>query len=138
MAKDLCQVCHQNYSDWVFHTGEICNECFEKKYGKMIIHAEHAEYYGGHKAFLAGGYFSKFQSGEMHLTQSHLIFSKGGKDMCEIIIPLRSVVIENWRIEEESRRKDVAGGGVLGQNGFGLGGGTIHESGKAHHFVVLM
>jgi hypothetical protein len=53
----------------------------------------------------------------------------------EIKIPLSSIMIERWRIEEESRRKQVAAGGSSLEN-IGFGAGVIHETGKAHHIII--
>ena len=118
---------------------QSCFRCFQSEFGSIILKAPYAEYHGGHKAYLAGGMFSKYQSGQMYLSNSHLIFVKGGKDQAkrwEIIIPLASVLLGNWGIEEESRRKTVSGGGVAISDGVALGSGAIHDSGKAHHLVV--
>lgn len=118
----------------------LCDSCFTEKYGKKQLEPRIAEYYGGHKAFLGGGYFTKFQSGTIFLTDLYLIFLKGGKeptDCWEIVIPLNSVIIDKWTIEEESRRKHITGGGVaLGESGAAIGGGAIHDAGKAHHILI--
>jgi hypothetical protein len=104
--------------------------------------ASFGQYYGGHKAFLAGGVFTKFQNGLMYLTENYLIFIRRDKDVSkiwEIIIPLNAVMIENWHIEEVGRRQEVTGlGSSMGTStgNFGYGSGTIHDSGKAHHLVV--
>jgi hypothetical protein len=130
----------------VFYLGnyEVINAFLELRvkirFGNILLKALHAEYHGGHKKYLAGGYVSKFQSGTLYLTSTHLVFEKDDKNVAitwEIVIPLNSVIINRWRIEEESRRKDIAGGGdLLGNTGFGLGSGMIHDSGKAHHIVI--
>ncbi len=36
-------------------------------------------YYGGHKAYLAGGYGAKCEYGDMFLTEDHLVFLKSYK-----------------------------------------------------------
>jgi hypothetical protein len=51
--------------------------------------------------------------------------------MWEMKIPLSSVMIDRWRIEEESSRKQFAA-----CENIGLGAGVIHEAGKAHHVVI--
>ncbi len=43
--------------------------------------------------------------------------------------------MDKWRIEEEGRRQIISGAGVS-MNNVGVVGGTIHNSGKAHHIVV--
>lgn len=138
--KFHCTACDKNAAFLHFKSSSICNSCFEEKYGPTRLRITNAQYYGGHKAYLAGGYFSKFQIGTIYLTDNYLIFSKGDKESSqrwEIIIPLSSVVIEKWGIEEESRRKDIVGGATaLGDSGVAIGGGTMHDSGKAHHVVV--
>ena len=40
-----------------------------------------------------------------------------------------------WRIEEESRRKQLAAVGS-GIDNIGFDGGIIHVTGKAHHIVI--
>jgi hypothetical protein len=67
-----------------------------------------------------------------------LIFAKGNKDVSkrwEIIIPLSSVLIEQWNVKGESRRKQIAAGGISSDN-IAFGGGAIHETGQRHRLVV--
>ncbi|MGI0022097.1 MAG: SHOCT domain-containing protein [Nitrososphaeraceae archaeon] len=141
--KYRCTVCDLHPALFDFKASNMCDSCFTKRYGRTHLVATNAEYYGGHKAYLAGGFAIKYQVGRMYLTDSHLIFSKPENDQSkrwEIVIPLNSVRVDKWRIEEESRRKEVSGGGVgvlLGSGiGGGIGGGTIHDEGKAHHIVI--
>ena len=83
--------------------------------------------------------FTKYESGKLFLTEHHLIFVKGNNKnpykKLQIIIPLVSVAMDKWRIEEEGRRQIISGAGVS-MNNVGVVGGTIHNSGKAHHIVV--
>lgn len=137
--KFHCTICEKNAAFVQFHNMSICNSCFEEKYGITRLRITNAEYHGGHKAYLAGGYFSKAQLGILYLTDNYFIFSKGDNDPSkrwEITIPLRSINIEKWGIEEESRRKSITGSGVALTDGVAIGGGAIHDSGKAHHIVV--
>jgi hypothetical protein len=121
---------------------DLCAECFEysylKFYGTPILYAENAEYHGGHKAYLAGGVFGKSESGKMTLSRSHLIFLKEDRNplrRIDIVIPLESVSLERWTVREESRRKDLSGGGI-GYEGIGIGGLSMQDSGKSHRLVV--
>jgi hypothetical protein len=143
----VCTNCVKNIFSFVFKGEKLCMPCFEERYGSIILRGNGA-YYGGHKAFLAGGIISEQQYGPMLLTDSHLIFEKQDKDPLkkwEIIIPLASVVVDRWRIEEVKRRSQITGGGggidiIDGgdsrESDFALGGGFIHDSGKAHHIVI--
>lgn len=137
--KFRCTLCEKNAAFIQFQEVSICNSCFEEKYGITRLRVTNAEYHGGHKAYLAGGYFSKAQLGTLYLTDNYLIFSKGDNESSkrwEITIPLRSIIIEKWGIEEESRRKDITGGAVALTDNITIGGGAMHNSGKAHHVVV--
>ena len=141
--KYRCTVCDLHPAIFEFKTSNMCDSCFVKKYGMPMMVATNAEYHGGHKAYVAGGFAIKYQLGRMYLTETYLIFSKPDKDQSkrwEIVIPLTSVTVDKWRIEEESRRKEISGGGVgilLGSGiGGGIGGGTMHDEGKAHHIVI--
>jgi hypothetical protein len=52
----------------------------------------------------------------MFLTEDHLIFAKGNKETSkrwEITIPLNSVILEQWNIKSESRRKQITDGGCV-------------------------
>ncbi len=117
----------------------LCLDCFTYNYGKVLLQAPIAQYYGGHKAYLGGGTFDKYEVGRLILSEHYIIFAKQDKKnpskRWEIIIPLQSIIIERWGVEEVGRRQDISGGGTAMGN-FGFGGGTVHESGKAHHIVV--
>jgi len=141
--NQLCQNCNNNVVTFESKTEMLCSLCFSKKYGMQILHQRFTEYYGGHKAYPAGGYFTQYQAGELTLTDSHLIFVKKDRNTVkrwDIIIPLKSIRVDGWRIEEESRRQTIVGGGggiVTGSGiGGGGGGGMIHQEGKAHHIVI--
>jgi hypothetical protein len=113
-------------------------ETFEAKYGKLIKSTAGGLYYGGHKAYLAGGTFGDSQDGNLYLTERYLVFTKNAIRESKrwiIEIPLDRVIVQDWTVDEKVRRQSAAGGGV--GVGFGLlGGGTIHESGKSHDIVV--
>jgi hypothetical protein len=97
-----------------------------------------AEYYGGHKAYLGGGAFGKYQIGRLILSEDYIVFAKEDKNPSkrwEIIIPLQSIIVGRWGIEEVGRRQEISGTGTAIDN-FGFGGGTVHDSGKAHHLVM--
>lgn len=84
--------------------------------------------------YLSGGYSSDFQLGRLILTEHYLIFGRGDKKPSkrwEIIIPLDSVIVERWGIEEISR-----GGFSSGAGDIGIGSGMIYGSGRAHHVLV--
>ena len=139
VAKDpkLCIQCaKKKYALKYRHDYNLCLDCFTNNYGKIILEAPDAEYYGGHKAYLSGGYFDKFQYGRLILSEHYLIFAREHKDpekRWEIVIPLDSVIVERWGIEEISRRH----GGISGGAGdIGIGSGMIYDSGKAHHIAV--
>jgi hypothetical protein len=139
-ALPKCGLCQKDIPVITISNIAYCPDCFLIKDGYKLLAAEAAEYHGGHKAFLAGGMFSKYEMGQMILTSTHLIFIKrdvNPEKRWEIIIPLKSIILDRWSIEEESRRKTIAGGGTaIGDSGLALGGGAIHDSGKAHHIVV--
>jgi hypothetical protein len=141
VAKDpkLCIQCaKKRYALEYRHDYNLCLDCFSNNYGRIIIEAPMAEYHGGHKAYLGGGAFDKFEYGRLILSEHYLIFTRGHKDPTkrwEIVIPLDSVIIERWGIEEESRRKGISGG-AFSYEGIGIGSGMIHDSGKSHRIVV--
>lgn len=135
----LCVQCAENKHVLLFHSDyNLCLDCFTYNYGKALLEAPKAEYFGGHKAYLGGGALSKHQTGRLFLTEHYLIFSQEDKDPAkrwEIVIPLDSVIMRRWHIEEVARRQNISGGGTSMDN-FAFGGGTIHDSGTAHHLVV--
>src|SRR5918995_445531 len=138
LAKDpeLCIQCaKKNYALEYSHDYNLCLDCFTNNYGKIILATRDAEYYGGHKAYLSGGYFGKFQVGRLVLSEHYLIFAREHKDpekRWEIVIPLDSVIVERWGIEEISRKQGVSGGA----GDIGIGSGMIYDSGKAHHITI--
>jgi len=134
----LCTICTKNKYSFEIQSQILCPNCFEAKYGKLLLQTVAAQYYGGHKAYLAGGVFGTYQSGKMYLTEKYLIFVRGDKNPSkkwEIVIPFDSIIIERWNVEEKSRRQQIAVGGTNISN-VGMGSGVIHESGKEHHIVV--
>lgn len=138
--KKACNVCSRNVYSFEFHMQNLCSQCFETKYGKLLLVAESTSYYGGHKKYLAGGMFSKEQSGKMYMTEQFIIFAKRDKDpykRWEIVIPLTSISTEKWGIEEQIRRKQIIGGGTTITDDIAIGSGVIHETGKEHHLVVV-
>ncbi|MGA7370096.1 MAG: hypothetical protein WBX01_13280 [Nitrososphaeraceae archaeon] len=138
LRPDLCRLCLRDKSYFYYNSEKLCRNCFENRWGRIIIDKQSAEYYGGHKAHLAGGLFTKAEYGSLYLTQKYVLFIHYDKDPSEsweIIIPLSSIITERWRIEEESRRKQVAAGGSGWEN-IGFGTGVIYETGKAHHIVI--
>jgi hypothetical protein len=90
---------------------------FGAKFGNTLLSVTNAEYYGGHKAYLAGGMFSDFQAGSLAMTENYLIFQTNDKDNAkrwEIIIPFKDVIVSGWGVEEVTRRKQVSGfGGIV-------------------------
>ena len=143
----MCTVCNRDVSAATFQNGivKMCKPCAVQKFGNTLLTATYGQYYGGHKAYLAGGMFSDFQTGSLVMTENYLIFQKNHKDNAkrwEIIIPFKNVIVSGWGIEEVTRRKQVSGFGGLvdvnqdGRGDIAMGGGFIHESGKAHHLVV--
>jgi hypothetical protein len=114
-------------------------ECFRHNYGKLILESPNAEYFGGHKAYLGGGAFGRSQIGRMTLTEHYLIFAtedSSPSKRWEIIIPLDSIIIERWSIEEEVRRSQVLGGGGFVTDFGVIGSGFLYDSGKAHHLII--
>jgi hypothetical protein len=51
------------------------------------------------------------------------------------IVPLSSVLIEQWSVKGESRRKQITAGGVSSGN-IAFGGGAIHETGQRHRLLI--
>jgi hypothetical protein len=137
LAKDpkLCIQCaKKKYEFRLSHDYNLCLYCFSDKYGRIIFQALQAEYYGGHKVYLSGGVSGDFQYGRLILTEHYLIFARGDKKPSkrwEIIIPLDSVIVERWGIEEISREGFSSGAGDIG-----VGSGMIHGNGRAHHILV--
>lgn len=119
----------------------LCEKCFENKYGKHVLQANPAQYFGGHKAFLAGGLIDTAETGELVLTEKYLIFQKLSsriQDLWAIKIPLSLVQIEKWTVKEEARRTTMVGGGVVPFSDMPVvvGGGTMNQQGKRHELVV--
>ena len=138
MQPDLCAECFEYSYDYILQSRKICKNCYLKVYGTPILYAANAEYHGGHKAYLAGGAFGKSESGKMTLSRSHLIFLKEDRNplrRIDIVIPLESVSLGSWTVREESRRKDLSGGGIE-YEGIGIGGLSMQDSGKSHRLVV--
>jgi len=134
-SKYACAMCGKNAYNYEFESENLCFSCFEQKYGKVLLFTNRGR---GHKVHLAGGAFSDYESGKMYLTEEYLIFAKGNKDASkrwEIIIPLSSVLIEQWNIKGESRRKQITGGGISSDN-IAFGGGAVHETGQRHRLLV--
>jgi len=135
----LCSICHKRPGEFL---GPYCESCGIDKFGSVILTASNGQYHGGHKAFVAGGYAGKYELGRMILTEQFFIFTKYDKNpikRIEIIIPLNSVEMEDWGIEEESRRKSINMAGFAAPSGFGaagVAGGSSHDEGKAHHIVI--
>lgn len=134
----VCIACAKHASYFEFESENLCFDCFEKKYGRVLLTANRAEYFGGHKVHLAGVILSDYESGKMYLTDVYLIFAKGNNDVSnrwEIIIPLSSVVMEQWDVKGESRRKHIIAGGASSGN-IAIGGGVIHERGQRHRLSI--
>jgi Short C-terminal domain len=75
----------------------------------------------------------------MTLTEHYLIFAtedSSPSKRWEIIIPLDSIIIERWGIEEEVRRSQVLGGGGFVTDFGVIGSGFLYDSGKAHHLII--
>jgi hypothetical protein len=48
---------------------------------------------------------------------------------------LSSVLIDQWNVKGESRRKQIAAGGISSGN-IAFGGGTIYETGQRHRLSI--
>jgi hypothetical protein len=86
----LCAVCFAKEYIVVILSQKLCETCCTNLYGRGLLYAKSAEYHGGHKAFLAGGIFAKHETGELLLTETHLIFTRKSNDPLkgiEIVIP---------------------------------------------------
>ena len=67
------------------------------------------------------------------MTEEFFIFAKWNEDASkrwEIIIPLDSVLIDQWSVKGESRRKQIVGGSTAVTGNVAFGGGTIQEGGQ--------
>ena len=109
----LCTICIKNKPIFKFRKENVCVHCFEEKYGRISLKEETGEYHGGHKVHLAGGTFGDYESGKMYLTDKYLIFAKGNKNpfkRWEIEIAINSIILEQWGVRAESRRKHIVGG----------------------------
>lgn len=134
----VCSYCCERKSVFSFSLEQICNDCFNSKYGHIILQADNGEYHGGHKLHLAGGKFGDHELGKLILTNDYFIFMKNQKDpnkTWEIIIPLQAINVDHWHVSEESRRQNISMGGIEGDGLMG-GVGTINESGKRHRIVI--
>ncbi len=143
VAGNICEICtHAKATKFGYAKEVMCDKCFEKKFGIYLLSSSSAQYFGGHKAHLAGGFFSKEDNGNLLLTTSHLIFEKRSRkesDRWKIIIPLSEVITERWTVKEEARRTTAMGTGagfptLLGVGG--VGSGVLHQEGKRHELVV--
>ena len=74
LKPDICRLCFRDKSSYYYKSEQLCRNCFELRYGKIIIDKRGAEYYGGHKAHLAGGLFTKAEYGSLYLTQKYVLF----------------------------------------------------------------
>jgi len=137
-TERACDICKRYVYNFEFSFQNVCYGCFQNQYGKILLTADRGEYYGGHKVHLSGGTWSDYESGKMYLTEEYFIFTKGNKDISkrwEIIIPLSSVLIEQWSVKGESRRKQITAGGISSGN-IAFGGGTIQETGQRHRLSI--
>jgi hypothetical protein len=76
----LCIICNRNVVAVSFNRNsqKLCNACFELEFGKPLL-SGNALYYGGHKAYLAGGFFKDNQAGNLILTNKFLVFQTNDK-----------------------------------------------------------
>jgi hypothetical protein len=72
----LCSLCSKNDSYFLLSVGNLCSECFIKRYGEVTLAKDSAEYYGGDNAHVIAGRFRKHESGHLYLTENYLIFTK--------------------------------------------------------------
>jgi hypothetical protein len=134
-----CEICHKDDVHYRDPYGQVCKNCFQKEYGSILLETRNGEYYGGHKAHLAGGLFSKGDSGKMFLTENYFIFARSSLKQDKewvIRIPLEKVEISGWNIKESARRTTAGGFGQSLGGGLGLFGGVLHESGRSHQIVL--
>jgi hypothetical protein len=121
----LCTICIKYRPELKFNNENICTHCFEEKYGKISLKEETGEYHGGHKVHLAGGSFGDYEYGRMYLTDKYRIFAKGNKNpfkRWETEIPINSIVLEQWGVKAETRRKHIVGGSTAVTSNFAFGG----------------
>lgn len=133
----VCTNCYKDNSSFLFSDSQLCTACFKRLYGDIVLHVKNGEYYGGHKFHLAGGQISDHEVGELYLTKNYLIFIRYDKNpdlSWDIRIPLESVLLGEWRVQEESRRTTFSALG--GGQDISLIGGLLTESGKRHRLVV--
>ena len=57
----------------------LCQNCYLKIHGNVILQNESAEYHGGHKAYPSGGTFSKHENGQLSLNERSLAFVKNNR-----------------------------------------------------------
>ncbi len=102
----ICSNCSNNKSNLSFSTEQLCFSCFREKFGEIKLQADNGEYYGGHKLHLAGGKLGDFEYGKMYLTQDYFIFMTNNRyshKTWETIIPINTIIMDQWHISEESR-----------------------------------
>jgi len=133
----ICTICYKDNSSFLFSDSQVCTSCFKRLYGEIVLHVKNGEYYGGHKFHLAGGQIGDHEIGELYLTKNFLIFIKYDKNPSsswDIRISLESVILGQWKIQEESRRTTFSA--LSADQDISLMGGLLMESGKRHRLVV--
>jgi hypothetical protein len=67
LAQDLglCTACSKNNYSFLLSVGNLCSQCFVRRYGEIILLTDSAEYYGGYNTYEVGR-FRKHQSGPLH------------------------------------------------------------------------
>jgi len=89
----------------------------ETRFGKLIIKS-FAQYYGGYKIKIAGGALSPHNVGMIYIFKDYFIFRFDvvQKDnYLEIIIPLRSIIIDNWFHDKYTSSNSPKDGVYLGE-----------------------
>ena len=87
----------------------------ENKTDDVFLETKSGLYYGGHKDHLAGVLTKKFDIGTMKLTKDYFVFIKTGLDLDKwhglgvgvkeewrLVIPLKSIQIEKWKVNEKT------------------------------------
>ena len=90
----------------------------ESQYGKIILFS-FAQYWGGHKREIAGGKINDFSLGMMYLFENHFLFRTDvakQENYREILIPIKSIITEDWNTDNSNDESLVEGIKVFEDN----------------------
>ena len=95
LSDKSCVRCGKDTAGYNFKSGKMCVFCFYDMYGGIILNATNGEYYGGHKAYVAGGFARKYELGQMLLTDKFFIFfndNDNDDDLSATAVPYNQLI----------------------------------------------